>query len=375
MRKRIAALALVALLLVSVGCAKTPVSATPAAELPSPSSEQATPAPTLNAAPKLIGFVIDDDGAIGSYLAMYGFLHTAEIMGYPAQLYRAAGGEGAKAAVKEAVEDGCKGLLIFNPGGVNDEAVRLAVQSGVHVVVPYDACAVEGIDANIVADTTEYVEEVARGLSVRMTERSLKSGRILVYGNDTAAIYEGFARVIANDYPQYGVDAFDRAAADEQGAIDELATYLLYNRDIKGMYVADLGLAPIAVKARSKAQELFKNHGTPSPTIAPPATSAQPGATPEVTPNPGLLKSIMITVFASGLSDENYKLFNGSDIYGLCIEPYYETAAQATMTLDKLLNGTTVPALSRVNRPIAYAETIDKYLAIQQQVKELFGLN
>jgi hypothetical protein len=45
------------------------------------------------------------------------------------------------------------------------------------------------------------------------------------------------------------------------------------------------------------------------------------------------------------------------------------------MTLDKLLHGDTVPAVSRVNRPIAYADTIDKYLAIQQQVKELFGLN
>jgi ABC-type sugar transport system substrate-binding protein len=320
----------------------------------------------------LIGFVIADDGAVGSYMAMYGFLHTAEILGYPAKLYRAPDASSAKAAVSEAVADGCKGLLMFSPNGVNDEAVRLAVESGVRVVVPYDACTVEGIDAQIVADTSEYVEEVARGLSVRMTERSLKSGRILVYGRNTADIYTQFVQDVGEYYPQFSVVSFDRTAADEESAIDELAQFILFNRDIKGMYVADSDLASIAVKARTRAKSIFESEGTPSPTLAP---VLSPNITAAPTPNPSLLKTITITVFASGLSDENYALFNDSDIYGLCIEPYYEAAAQATMTLDKLLHGDTVPAVSRVNRPIAYADTIDKYLAIQQQVKELFGLS
>ncbi|MCE5236714.1 MAG: hypothetical protein ABFC62_01370 [Clostridiaceae bacterium] len=372
MLKRTVARVLIALmLLVSAGCAKEPASTAPT-EPPASEAVEQTPAPTGNNAPRLIGFVIADDGAIGSYMAMYGFLHTAEILGYPAKLYRASGGEAAKNAVSEAVADGCKGLLVLNPNGVNDEAVRLAAQSGIHVIVPYDACGVEGIDANIVADTSEYVEEVARGLSVRMTERGLKSGRILVYGNDTSAVYASFVEDIQAYYPQFGVTSFDRAAADDEAAIDELARFLLYNRDIKGMYVADSNLASIAVKARARAKSIFESSGTPSPT---PSPSLDPNVTPSPTPNPALLKSITITVFASGLSDENYALFNGSDIYALCIEPYYEAVAQSTMTLDKLLHGDTVPAVSRVNRPIAYADTIDKYLAIQQQVKDLFGLS
>ncbi|HMM30311.1 MAG TPA: hypothetical protein PKB13_00900 [Clostridia bacterium] len=362
----------VLLLLVHTGCAQKETTSTPV-ETTAAMSAEPSPSPILeNSVPHLIGFIIAGDGAIGTYMAMYGFLHTAEILGYPAKLYRATGIENAKKAVSEAVADGCKGLLVFDPSGINDEAVRLAVQSGLHVVVPYHTCSVEGIDANIVADTSEYVEEVARGLSVRMIERSLKSGRILVYGSNTAAIYEEFVQDIAAYYPQFGVAAFDRTAQSEQGAIDELAQFLLYNRDIKGMYVADSDLASIAVSARSKARSLLKANGTPSPT---PVPSLAPGTTAAPTPNPSLLSDIIITVFASGLSDENYALFNGSDIYGLCIEPYYETAAQATMTLDKLINGDTVPSVSRVNRPIAYADTIDKYLAIQKQVKELFGLS
>ena len=363
----------VLLLLTYTGCSQKETALTPAVEPTAAMLAEPTPSPAVeNSVQHLIGFIIADDGTIGTYMAMYGFLHTAEILGYPAKLYRATGIENAKKAVSEAIADGCKGLLVFDPSGINDEAVRLAVQSGMHVVVPYHACSVDGIDANIVADTSEYVEEVARGLSVRMIERSLKSGRILVYGSNTAPVYEEFVQDIAAYYPQFGVVAFDRTAQSEQGAIDELAQFLLYNRDIKGMYVADSDLASIAVSARSKAKSLLKANGAPSPT---PMPSLAPGTTAAPAPNPSLLSDIIITVFASGLSDENYALFNGSDIYGLCIEPYYETSAQATMTLDKLINGDTVPAVSRVNRPIAYADTIDKYLAIQKQVKELFGLS
>ena len=204
-----------------------------------------------------------------------------------------------------------------------------------------------------------------------MTERSLKSGRILIYGADTAACYAAFSASIASAYPQFRVEAFDRTAVDEQGAIDELATYLLYNRDIKGMYVVDSEAASIAIQARSKAQKTFRAEGAPSPT---PEPTPAPGMTPEPTPNPGLLTQITITVFCNGLSDDNYGLFSDNDIYALCIEPYYEAAAEATMALDELLRGDTVPPVSRVNRPIIYNDTADKYKAIFEQMKALFNI-
>ncbi len=318
----------------------------------------------------LIGFIIDDDGSVQAYMSMYGFLRTAQTLGYPAKLYRAKTGQPAADAVQQAVQDGCKGILVSDPDGANDTAVQLAVSSGLKVVVPYHECSVSGIDSNVVADTGEYVEELCRGLSARLTERSLKSGRILVYGWNTAQSYPQFAAILAEYYPQYTAVAFDRTAVDDEAAIDELAQFILYNRDIKGMYVVDSDLALISVRARKRAQITFNNDGAPSPTPTPDNLATDT----TVTPNQNLLKTISITIFASGLSDENYELFNDSDIYALCIEPYYEACTQATMYLDKLLNGDEIAAVTRINRPIAYADTIEKYAAIFTQAKKMFGL-
>lgn len=375
MKRGIALLFAAALLFACCGCAKGPeeAAAPPQTEAPAETPGQ-TDTGTPGASGKrfdLIGLVIDDDGSERAYMTMYGFLHTAENLSYAAKVYRASAGEGMLSAVEEAIADGVNALLVFDPTCTSDTAVARAAESGMHVVVPYYACSAEGLAANIVADTSEYYDELARGLAERMTERSLKSGRILIYGTDTTECYAAFSASIAEAYPQFRVETFNRTAADEQGAIDELAAYLLYNRDVKGMYVADSGAASIAIRARSEAQRIFRTEGTPSPT---PEPTLAPGATPQPTPNPGLLTQITITVFCNGLSDDNYDLFNDNDIYALCIEPYYEAAAEAVMALDKLLRGDTVQAVSRVNRPIVYSETADKYKAIFEQMKTLFNL-
>jgi len=320
---------------------------------------------------RLMGFVVEDDGSMGTYMMMHGFLRTAENLGYPAKLYRIT--SDASAAVKEAMEDGCAGLLI---SGSHSAAIAEASQAGMYVVSPYYADETDIAHVNVVADTEEYIEELARGIAERMTERSLKSGRILVYGYDPEVCFAEFDTAIKEYYPQYVTVSFARTpGSGDEAAIDELANFILNNRDIKGLYACDTDSASIAVKARSKAISLFKEmqdeedddkKPTPTPSLAP---SAEP------TPNPGLLKQISITAFGCGLSDENLALFNDNDIYALCIEPYYETAATATMMLDRLFLGEETAQNITVNRPIAYADSIDKYLAIYNEVKELFALN
>ena len=321
---------------------------------------------------RLMGFVIEDDGSMGSYMMMHGFLRTAENLGYPAKLYRIT--SDPSAAVAEAKADGCAGLLI--PGNYTT-AIADAAQAGIFVVSPYYACQTDSVNVNVIADTSEYIEELARGIAERMTERSLKSGRILVYGYDPSVCYTEFDKAIEEYYPQFQTVTFVRTpGSGDDAAIEELANYLLANRDIKGMYACDTDSASIAVKARSKAIALFKemekekddDDAKPTPTPA-----LDPTAGP--TPNPGLLKQISITAFGCGLSDENLALFNDNDIYALCIEPYYETAATATMMLDRLLLGEETAETIIVNRPIAYADTISKYLAIYNEVKELFAIN
>lgn len=322
----------------------------------------------------ILGLIIDDDGSDSARLTMYGFLRTAETLCHASKVFRAKTGDEAMAAVDAAKAEGITALMIFNPDSKNDAAVEKAVSLGMDVVAPYYECKVAGIKANVVADTDEYYDELARGLAGRMEERSLKSGRILVYGRDTEKAYEAFCASMKQNYPQFIVCQFARTAADEEGAIYELADFILNNRDIKGVYAVDEDAAPIAVKARSRAQKRFKSEGAPSPTPTPtPETAAGASAQPEYTPNPALLTQIMITVFGTGLSGENYKLFNDNDIYALCIEPYYEAAAQGTMTLDRIVRGESIASVAQVNRPIVHSDTADKYTAIYESMLAAFA--
>ncbi len=369
--KRILAAALALVLLAMLGCAKQ----TQSEQTPPPGDVTSSPEPDEIPGGgdfTLLGLIIDDDGSDAAYLTMYGFLHTAETLGYAAKLYRAKAGAEALAAVARAEADGVNALLIASPAGVNDAAVTEAANRGMLVAVPYDKSTAPGLSCNVVADDTDYYDELARGLAERMSERSLKSGRILVYGRDPSVCLAMFEGSIRTSYPQFGVVAFTRTAADEQAAIDELAQFLLYNRDIKGLYVIDADSSALAVKARAQAQKLFRTNG------APPSPSPTPGAagTPSATPvNPGLLTQIMVTVFCNGLSNDNYGLFDGNDIYALCIEPYYEAAAQGTMALDGLLRGGQAAEIIKVNRPLVYAGTAEKYKAVYDQMRLMFSLD
>lgn len=126
------------------------------------------------------------------------------------------------------------------------------------------------------ADDTDYIEELARGIAVRMTERNLKSGRILVYGVGTQPVFEKIQAAIGEYYPQFQVVSYERTN-EGQAAVDELAAYLLYNRDIKGMYAVDRESAPLSVQARNQANRQFRSEGTPSPS---------PGAQPVTRDHP-----------------------------------------------------------------------------------------
>lgn len=373
--------------LLFIGCGSQPVAEISKTAEPKASSTDFPLAEQINDDSGILGFnalglIINDDGEMSSYMTMYGFLHSTEYLGMPTRVYRAKNGANTAAAVEIAYNDGMSGICLVNKDGVNDSAVKRAAELGMKVVVPYDICAIQTQNViNVVADDADYYDELARGIAERMTERSLKSGRILVYGRNTQKIAQDFQNSIMQSYPQFIVVGFDRTAIAYDEAVDELAQFVVENRDIKGMYVVDTDAADIAVKAREKAQTIFKSLGStptpkPTPTPAPTQTptNINPLATPEYTPNPALLKNISITLFCCGLSDENLALFDDNDIYALCIEPYYETAAQAAILLAKMVGGEDVPELTKVNRPIVYGDTIEKYMAIYDQVNSAFNL-
>ena len=372
--KRIFAFALVLLMLLMTACGEK--AADNNAGEPEPTPEQQGGPAVQNTDEEddgfpILGLILNDDGSDRANLTMYGFLRTAETLGYASKVFRASDGDGAKNAVEQAKNEGVTAVMIFDPNGKNTAAFEIAAGYGMKVVASYYQCAVSDISAQVIADNDEYYDELARGLAERMVERSLKSGRILVYGRDTAEALAKFDASIKANYPQFIVCEFQRTKDDGQAAIDELADFILNNRDIRGLYAVDVDSSAIAVEARSKAQKTFKSSGAPTPAPTPDATPA-PGDTPAYVPNPALLTQIMVTVFGNGLSEANYKLFNDNDIYALCIEPYYEAAAQGTMTLDRLVRGESAASVSKVNRPIVYSDTADKYTAIYEQMKAAF---
>ncbi|MDL2258094.1 substrate-binding domain-containing protein [Eubacteriales bacterium OttesenSCG-928-K08] len=335
--------------------------------------QQETHKPMLSVSQSLVGFIVPNIRDVGLCTVQHGFLRTAETMGYPAKLYYAAEGAAAVEAVDEAKLEGCVGLIIWSQNDRNAQAVARAAQVGLPVVVPYYSASGEGLSANVVADLQGYVEEVALSVAERMVERECKAGKILVYGRSPVQTYEGFVSAIETYYPQYNVAYFERTATDQQSAIDELAQYILWNRDIKGLFCTDADGSLIAVKAREQAIKLFKS-GAPEDNAqnAENSLAAAPGPTPIPS---GLIKSIVISVAGYGLNEDTIALMRDNDIYAMVIEPYYEAGAQSLMLLDRILNGETVPEVSKLNMPIVRLTTLDKYVQIDQQVRAWFELN
>lgn len=368
--KRLIAAILLLTLLASAGCSGAGNEPEPTTD-PTQVNIDPTAAPTDDPLENFMGYIVANDGSINTYTAMHGFLRAAESLGYPAKLFLIGDGVSAEDAVRAAAAAGCKGVLVEDRNGENDAAVSLALSLGMEVVVPYDRCTVAGLKANVVADSSEYIGELARSIAERMVERDLKSGRILVYGWDTSEVLPLFEEAVAEYYPQYNVSAFTRTQTDREAAIAELAEYLLNNRDIKGLYAIDADDSVVAVYARKKAQKDFRSfRATPQPSPTPDALGNVPTPIPS-----GLLTAVKVSVFGTNLSDETLELFDNDNIYALCIEPYYDASNQAVIVLDRLMSGEEVPEITYVNRPIIRYDTVDKYAAIYEEVKAWFGLS
>ncbi len=364
--------------LLFAGCVKSGEidAVTPAVDVtPEPEAKVET---SINVSGTLIGFIVPKATDEALYLAKHGFLRTAENLGYPAKLFQSAQGLASVAMVEQAALEGCAGLLIWSPDDSNAAAIKRAKELSIPVVVPYYRASEPGVSANPQADLLGYTEEVALSIAQRMQERECKAGKILVYGNEPELAYEGFAAAIAAYYPQYNVAYYKSNSVQEQAAIDELAEYILWNRDIKGLFCTDTGGARTAVRARELAQSLFKRNGAPEAKATPQITEKASLETPlpSATPVPaGLIKSITITVAGYGLNEDTISLLSKNDIHALVLEPYYDASAHALMLLDRILNGQSVPASSKLNMPIVRLATLEKYQLIYEQAKDWFGLN
>ena len=100
--KRIFAFALVLLMLLMTACGEK--AADNNAGEPEPTPEQQGGPAVQNTDEEddgfpILGLILNDDGSDRANLTMYGFLRTAETLGYASKVFRASDGDGAKNAV------------------------------------------------------------------------------------------------------------------------------------------------------------------------------------------------------------------------------------------------------------------------------------
>lgn len=80
-----------------------------------------------------------------------------------------------------------------------------------------------------------------------------------------------------------------------------------------------------------------------------------------------------IVVIGSSLTDDTAQQFD-SGLYALCIAPYYEAAAQSVISMEKLLNGNSVPETDTLNRVIVTSSGISRYISERYRALLLFDL-
>jgi len=325
-------------------CDNTPQSTdAQAGGVPDATSEQNTAKPT-------IAFIITDDGALLTRCAMHGFLRTAENLNYPARLYKAESGASPEELIDKAVADGCSGFVIWADSAEMDSAVKYAKQQGLPVVAAMASgemdSSVSMADSVLSSDPDDYCAEAVRIMCEAAISRGNKDGTIIIARQEGA--------------DQYIVDAF-------QKAINE--SYPAYT-------LTDMPIASSVSETEAAAKEYLKDedHRKIAGVLAlsPGASTAWYNA--EIAAEKAYSFKISPVIMALDYTEENLSLVSNSKILCLIARPYYTCAAQATMVLDSLLNGSDVQAEIRVNAPIIKRKDVEKYASIVSEVKTWFGM-
>jgi ABC-type sugar transport system substrate-binding protein len=315
-------------------------------ESPQPDEENGSDKPRK----QTIGFIVLDDGALLTRSAMHGFLRTAENLNYPSRMYTVSAGVSAVDQVDRAISDGCAGLVIWTDSQELANAAKYAKMKGLPVV----AAMAEGsltsfsIDADSVlyADPADYCAEAARTMCETAISRGNKEGTIFIAREEGAHqdIVDAFQAAISASYPQYTLTDMPILAtrAETEAAAKE---YLKdeSHRNVVGI----LALSPTASTAWYNAE-----------------VAAEKQYNFKINP----------AIMALDYTDENLSLVGSSKILCLIARPFYTCAAQATMVLDSILNGSDVQASTRVNAPIIRRKDIEKYASIVEEVKTWFGM-
>lgn len=336
---------------------------------PSPSEAQPTatpkpaftPDPHLNPASSLVGLVIADTNGLLSKIAAHGFLRTAENLGYSAKLYSAATSEEAAALVDRAIDDGCKGLLIWADSPAMQEAATKADAAGIPVVVPYCENGDANVDANLKPDVNDFAPEAARILCAQLESKGKTNGVIVVTGAaKEPAIADAFEAKIKADFSQYSVVRLDGEPTEES-----ITEFVRKNGDLAGVLSLDESSGKLWSKVCANVQSELKA------AIKTPDSTPKPDA-PTPTPNNSYKRSAVVLVL--DYTEAHLAWVRDGLVYGVIARPYYDSTAKSMAVLDRILRGIPTQTNVRLDAPVIRKNAVAKYVALALEVKEWFGV-
>lgn len=373
-----------AMLLLFSGCKSiAPVSATVNETIDTtPETTTPPPSPTLepvsdknyDASSQLIGLVIDKSDGMMSLAAIHGFLRTSEILGYPAVLFDANTPEEAVSRVDEAVSTGCSGILVWANTPELFAAAKKAKDAGVHVVIPYFKDEYVVADANLAPDPADYAAEAARIMCEQIKVKKRDAGTIAVVGSQQySSIASAFEETVKSQYPGYKVDMI--------GENVNVNDYVSSHKNLVGVLALKPNSARMWYEAYSSLEKPASTSSSDTSTKKPKSTSkstkkpestSKSSATPKATAAPtGRIKPVII---ALDYTDTNVALVKNGTIFALIARPYYDSTAQSMAVIDRILRGIPTQTQVRLNAPIIRQNSVDKYSAIIDEIKEWFKL-
>lgn len=342
-----------------------------------------TPNRDLDPAAVRVGMLMGREDGVLSYAAQHGFLRTAENYGYPAKLYTADTSQEAAERIDEAIEEGCKGLLIWADSPEMTAAIEKARARGVKVVVPYEKVSPGVADANLAPDVADYCTEAARILCERIKSRSKSAGTIFVTGADLHPdIAEAFSAAVAEQYPQFKVENY--SGANTQEAVN---AFVEQHPEMVGVLAMVEGSGKIwndacnQVQSKLQAEmEALLATPTPDPDASPtptPKATPTPSPTPTPTgpsPTPDESYRRYANILVLDYTPANVELVRRGVVTGMIARPFYDSAAQSMAVMDNLLRGLPTQTEVRLNTPIIRKDTVAKYDGIIGEVVDWFDV-
>lgn len=341
---------------------------------PSAAQEEAkqTPIPDYNPSSELLGLLMPFDLGEYSLAAAHGFLQQAETLGYPAKLYRLedTNQESIDQKVNEMIEDDCAGALVWASNNELIQATQTLRNAGMKVVVPYYNVGDIKVDANLLADPKDYGSEAARIMCEEILKRGHSNGVIAISGTlFEPQLAQAFEETITKDYPQFRVEQVNNAVSPE--AIEE---YVLNTPDIRGALALPAGTAIEWENACKAVQKKLKPTPTPE---ASPSDATENGGESSATPKPSLSPTPTpsedtsykrnVVILALDYSESNLDAVNSGLVFGLIGRPYYDSTAQSTAVLARLLRVLPTQTDAVLNAPIVRRSGISKYITLRKE--------